>query len=354
MHTPAEFWRTLYLRTGIGLTPKGRAFLTEMGAVDNWCNAADEAQEKLALSSACKQLAALSRSGLLGEEMPLEEWRESTSRHGDRWQLWAELRSALSGSDDWAPFTLTRVIDATAEPALSATRVEISFDARLPRTAVVSMLRRTWPQLIKAGWVRRTRPLSVRNVALMKHVCLESEPGTSWRNLLKEWNRKWPDWTVKDVRGFHAAFGRAEKELTGEAYGLEWFYNLRARRNPLVGLKVRDLDEALKAHSSDEVGRHLRRELRRSSRAVVIQLADTHARLVIWAHGLADQGLSEAEIAEQLPEVLPDVDWTDMHEEGVFEEVVETVQDLLAEDLDKARSSRLGGFRVDEAKKQSG
>ena len=182
------------------------------------------------------------------------------------------------------------------------------------------MLRRTWPQLTKAGWVRRTRPLSVRNVALMRHVCLESVPGTSWRNLLKEWNRKWPDWTAKDVHGFHAAFRRAEQELTGEAHGLEWFYNLHARRNPLVGLKVGDLKKVLKAHTSDEVGRHLRRGLRRSSKAVVMQFAD----------------------------------WTGMHEEGVFENVVETVQDLLAEDLDRALGSRLGGLRVDEAKKQSG
>jgi hypothetical protein len=172
--------------------------------------------------------------------------------------------------------------------------------------------------------------------------------------MLDEWNRKWPDWTVKHAYGFRAAFGRAEKELTGETYGLEWFYNLRARSNPLVGLKVRDLDEALKAHTSDEVGRHLRRELRRSSRTTVMRFADTHARLVCWAHGLAAQGLSEAEIAERLPEVLPGVDWTDMHEGGVFGEVVGTVQDLLAEDLDKALSSRLGSLRVDEPKKRSG
>ena len=95
MHTPAEFWRTLYLRTRIGLTPKVQAFLAEMGVVDSWCKAADEAQEDLALSVACKQIAALERSGLLGEEMPLEEWRESTSQHGDRWQLWAELRARI-------------------------------------------------------------------------------------------------------------------------------------------------------------------------------------------------------------------------------------------------------------------
>lgn len=74
-----------------------------------------------------------------------------------------------------------------------------------------------------------TRRPESRAVAYIRHVCLDTPPDTPWRQLMASWNDRYPEWAHRDVRTFRSAFTRAEVQLTGERYGLEWFYSTAAR-----------------------------------------------------------------------------------------------------------------------------
>jgi hypothetical protein len=88
--------------------------------------------------------------------------------------------------------------------------------------------------------------LEARAEALLRFVCIENQPDTPWREMMQRWNEKYPDWRHKSVRDFRSRFLRYEKQLTGRAYGLEWFYSTAARvsLDSLGDMTIGDLEDA--------------------------------------------------------------------------------------------------------------
>lgn len=156
------------------------------------------------------------------------------------WVLLADLDAAYVGPssvdalvEHWRPVVAsTRITDLGASPATQG-RVTVEFDHRMGRSALAEELNALWPELVAMGYVRRMRPLKARAVALIRHVCLRGDLDEPWRARLATWNEQWaetqPGWTYSDARAFHSAFRREEKRLTGEPYGLDWYYDSVAR-----------------------------------------------------------------------------------------------------------------------------
>lgn len=151
-----------------------------------------------------------------------------------RWQLLRDLDHRFHAlfvgpeQEPWEPLSVVgERIDPNREPL--ARRVTISFDSRLSQQALIAEIRRMWPRLTRSRLVRRTRPLSDRSDALIRYVCLDEEPDRSWQDRLESWNQKHDRWQFAGVPQFERAFRRAEEQLTGEKFGLEWFYASIAR-----------------------------------------------------------------------------------------------------------------------------
>ena len=161
-------------------------------------------------------MGALRESGLVRSESLPVEVESPSGRSDGRWELWRKLRSRTTAGTDaqWSPFTVTRVYDFTTNSAVYAQRVEVSFDARLSLRGVVGTLRRLWPRLRQADWLRQTHPLGARKLALVEFVCLKMAPDTGWREMLAAWNARHPKWPYHSVRAFQGEFRRAEKSLT--------------------------------------------------------------------------------------------------------------------------------------------
>ena len=166
----------------------------------------------------------------------------SPASANQRWQLLQELNAAYHdanpeafGSRDWQPLSISRmVLNLDVHPTTSG--MTISLDSRISLKALMTELRRVWPHLLEAGWIRRSRPLGPQVLALARFVCLEATSGTTWRARMEAWNESHSRWRYHDVRKFERRFRRAEKELSGKPYGLEWFYEPTARldRSDLV------------------------------------------------------------------------------------------------------------------------
>ncbi len=164
----------------------------------------------------------------------------ATPQRDGRWPLIAELIEAsqqAAGTTPshrpWEPISIERrtalELRTGAAGAPLSGRVGISFDDRLSLRALVDELRRLWPELRREGYVRRTRPLGERTLALLRFVCMASEPDTPWRERWEAWNRSRREpWRFKDARAFTTTFHRAERQLTGEAHGLAPFYDRAA------------------------------------------------------------------------------------------------------------------------------
>jgi len=144
-----------------------------------------------------------------------------------RWQLLADLDAAYkarAGQGVTSRFSPLRIegfaLDLGVWPP--AVFANVWFDSRLSHRALAATLRREWPELRRRGYVRQTRPLGSRTISLVRFVCLETEPATTWRDRLKKWRARFPtSWPYKDARAFESAFRRAEVALTGQKYGFE-------------------------------------------------------------------------------------------------------------------------------------
>ena len=112
-----------------------------------------------------------------------------------------------------------------------------------------------------SGWTRGTRPLEKRALALVRFVCLGTPAGSTWRERRGAWNKAHPAWNYPEVRAFERDFRRAERQLSGQRYGLEWFYEPGARL---------DLPELvrLRAKGDRQAARISRRQLRTMGRAM--------------------------------------------------------------------------------------
>lgn len=305
MPTATSLWTTLEERTGQPLPGEVRRCLECLGTVARWQKITAEQDREKLLRAAVRLVQALRESGLLRAEGLQVEVESPSGRRDGRWELWRKLRACAGVAPDgqWSPFTLTRIYDFTADPALHAQRVEVSFDARLSLGSVVANLRRLWPGLRRAGWLRQSHPLGARSLALVEFVCTEMEPDTTWRAMLAAWNERYPLWRYRDARSFEKAFRRAEGSLAGEPYGLEWFYRLQARPEVRGEPTVRQAMAMLSGAATEEDRRYLRR-LDAPFAAGASDPSLAFGARIRWAHERAAGGLSAEQIADELLEQL--------------------------------------------------
>jgi hypothetical protein len=255
----------------------------------------------------------LRAAGLLRTDAYVADGEAPIGRSDGRWDLWLELRNRANPEEtpEWVPMTVRRVFNATGEPAIGDNRVELSFDHRLSQGAVVAAIRKLWPRLAASGWVHRTKRLADRNIALIRFVCLEVEPGTSWRAMLAAWNAARPAWSFGNVRDFQSAFHRVEKDLTDGEHGLEWFYSPRYRtatsREAVERLTVGQLSEMLKTDDPAQERRLAQRLHTRMARDAFESVRGSGfrydfnglARMRHSVHELAAHGFTVDEIAAQ-------------------------------------------------------
>lgn len=292
------FWDMLEQRLGRPLSDQTRRYLQLRGADRHWKSAPAPERERI-VRGAVAVIEDLQAAGFVTAEIMADADPEPRPGATDpRWSLWRDLRAAGGAAADWQPFQLRRVFDvSTDNPALLADRVEVSFDHRLSRRAVVAALEKAWPRLSEAGWIRATRTMEARAAALVRFVCLENPPGTPWRTLMAYWNSRYPRWSHKSPRDFESRFRRAEQQLTGYSRGLEWFYSLEARRAVAAPLTIGRLEELARLHPS--VQRHALRHLRsmmygalqqmgRNARANLDRLANGAGIEDVWPEGWSD------------------------------------------------------------------
>lgn len=163
------------------------------------------------------------------------------ARRDGRWPLWRELhahRELLLGERHDEPWTALRF-----GRHRKAGTIVFSFDRRLSDKTVKRTLRRELPRLRAAGWSNDPRPLSKRELALVRYVCLDSPPEASWRERTRSWRRSrfcrsHPAW-AKLYRGkratqrFERDFHKAEASLAGRKGALDIHYDPRVREREL-------------------------------------------------------------------------------------------------------------------------
>ncbi len=174
-----------------------------------------------------------------------------------------------------ASWTSWPLSDSAARPA----EVELRFDHRISQRSLVARIRAIWPRLLKGGYVRQTRPLKLKAVALIRLICLESAPGTTWEKRLAAWNRRHGrkqddagrSWKYAAVYPFQRDFRRAERQLTGEVYGLEYLYN------PIARLSGEELAERYERGDRQALAYRERLRKRTDARKDATRRVDTYA-----------------------------------------------------------------------------
>jgi len=249
---------------GTLLTDGCRFLLRLEGLDDNWREARSPAEQRRVVERVLELVGNLQISGFLPDVEDAEMVANPGARENDegdeRWPLLRDLIAARRrelptpsvAAQEWAPLMLTRVVSLGDFPLISH-RVEITIDARLPLRSLKRELDALWQRLGQQRWVKRSRPIGPRGIALIRFVCFEGSREVTWRERLDAWNAKFPKATkadvamrFDDVRAFQKAFRRHEKQLTGHAYGLAWFYDEFMRQwltrkpgSPVVGKPTR-------------------------------------------------------------------------------------------------------------------
>ena len=236
-HPEADFWNAL------GPTDaRARGVLEDRGYATEYANASDATERGQTLEDARGMVESLTRH----YGSPNSSELDATDATDARWPLlhdlgvrWAEVAGI------GAPTPPMRFRCGDEWDALGiAPLVTVSFDSRLSMRAVLSAIREVWPLMTSDGWVRRTRPLGDRKLALVRHVCLDMDTSATWRERLKAWNEKHRGaWAYKDalgaadVRGLQSDFRKAEKSLTGRTGGLARFYDEDSRTRAMPGYR---------------------------------------------------------------------------------------------------------------------
>lgn len=295
----STLWEHLEESSGKPVPLKVRDFLRRRGLDETvWAQAANNKRAQLA-EQATIMLTDLRDSGLFGNETESDTDPEARPGVTDpRWALWRDLRAGSDQPEGWQPLTATRVLDGSTRAGLSSDRVEVSFDCRMSQAAVLSSLRKLWPRIISAGWVRPTKTVETRAAVIVRFVCLEQPPGTSWRDMMGAWNATHPTWAHADVRDFERRFRRAEKQLTGHDHGLKWFYDPQARPEAWAHLTLGELEQM------EERGYRrpapLEERARQLSGPVVYGITLRLGRFAAHAQRLAGEGLTARQIHKRM------------------------------------------------------
>ena len=185
------------------------------------------------------------------------------------WRLVQDLNSIQQAQEQpstppyqWQPVTSSWTSWPLSDDVANQARVTLEFDHRFSQRSLVAQIRAMWPVFVKCGYVRQTRPLLPKAIALIRLICIELPPGKTWADRMKAWNKKHGrrEGRYSDIYPFQRDFRRAERQLSGEPYGLEYFYNVAANLSP------RELDELCDRGDKNALGYRDRRRTRESHR----------------------------------------------------------------------------------------
>ncbi|MCK8113964.1 hypothetical protein [Anaerosoma tenue] len=258
MGTSDALWSALDCRS-----PRERVFLAEAGLVALLEQAKSDDARAAALKLARRVLDAFRGNA------PLPSRVVDTQDLGDvdpQWRLLHDLERARGDYEsEFAPEP-TFVVEH--EPAHGIWLhfagvipphgwVTIRFDDRLSLQAMYSKLQKAWPRLRAATDIKTRRSLGDRKLALVRFVCLEAAPGSTWRERTEVWNARYPEWSYRDALKLQNAFQKAAKTLTGDEKGLRWYYDLRFRESwrPWFLDQLRDLSDSLSWLTESDVDR---------------------------------------------------------------------------------------------------
>lgn len=264
MPTAAMLWQEAEKKLGFPVPSTVRSFCRRQGWVDMYLEAEEWEAKADTVEFLVQIIRNLKVAGVIGEA----SYRVSPAPASDgRWALLQELNATYHdaqpeapGSGEWDPIEVSRVV-LSLDTYPPSTQVILRFDSRLSLQGLTNQLRRLWPDLIRRGWTRRTRPLEKRALALVRFVCLGTPAGSTWRERRGAWNKAHPAWNYPDVRAFERDFRRAERQLSGQRYGLEWFYEPGARLDLPALMRLR-------AKGDRQAARISRRQLRTMDQAM--------------------------------------------------------------------------------------
>jgi len=251
--TAADFWAELG-----NPNQHVRGFLEERGLLSEYLNGLSAQERELTVEDACGIRDSLERHGLVwrsgGDEL------EASDDSDGRWVLLHDLGKRwaddVGASAPPAPlrFRCGYEWDALGQ----VPRVSLDFDGRVSLRAVLSGVRSMWPLMAANGWVRRTRPLGDRKLALVRFVCLETEIGTGWEDRRKAWNEAHPEAEYPDRWSLRSDFSKAEESLTGQRGGLARFYDAEQRQRAMPQpLDTRTAEEIIASTLKSDAARRV-------------------------------------------------------------------------------------------------
>ncbi|CAN5539126.1 hypothetical protein BH24CHL1_BH24CHL1_20260 [soil metagenome] len=242
-----ELWLQVKRELGYSVSPAVRRFCELRGWVSDWEQDDDPKERADVVTELVKTCQHLRDAGL-GEGGADEELAPPLTEDG-RWELIRELRN----DPDYRPIRISQptalelsLSDMKTAPQYQPVRVE--FDGRVSLNALSAELRKAWPEMKRRGWVKQSRPLGSKALALIRHVCLDLEPGASWGERRRMWNERFPEWEYTSGQALSADFRRAETALTKETHGLE------VHHNPWATADIREIKRA--ARAGDQRARH--------------------------------------------------------------------------------------------------
>ncbi len=220
-----------------------------------------------------------SASSSLAIEEPANDkpqWELLTDIYAEEWRINVPDKEQPF---PWEPVTASWANWIFGDSATRQAEVTLRFDHRISQRSLVAKIRAIWPRLRKGGYVRQTRPLKLKAVALIRLICLELPPGTIWEKRLAVWNRRHGrkqddagrSWKYAGVYPFQRDFRRAERQITGGPYGLEYLYN------PIARLTEEELAERCKRGDRQALAYRERLRKRTSERVDAKRRVETYA-----------------------------------------------------------------------------
>lgn len=229
----SEFWDALESRTG-AFPPRVRRFIGLGRHAEEYDRADGEDGREALLERVAECVQRHRESHLWFGHFVVEEPRSASDRGDGRWVLLRDLEAARAAALGPRARRPQPPVTARLDPygwraGPGGGRVIVTFDGRLSFDALQRELRALWPEFVAAGWVRRSRSLRPRSLALLRFVCLDAEPDTPWRTLRDRWDLLHPEWRYRSAWAFQSDLHRAEAALAGRRGGLDRFYDSAAR-----------------------------------------------------------------------------------------------------------------------------
>jgi hypothetical protein len=221
-----ELWQAVERELGEAVPRSVRQFVTENHDLELELREQEQAVELVVMT-----INSLQKHGMMPSKGEKRERGANVEiPDGERWQLLYDIGRRFERKykgmpltveyRGFAPMTLEHFTDNRSYPP--SQRIRVVFDSGMNLATVFALLKREFQLTYRPkGWVRTTRPLGKRAIALVRFVCLESAEGLTWRERLALWNERYPDWAFPDARRLQAAFRRAELQLTGSRGALD-------------------------------------------------------------------------------------------------------------------------------------